>query len=83
MFQSRLSRSKVVSTLSESTKKLLPGELRFIAKKYIGKTWGIYDKARGSWPIQTPDTGIVEQGVTKEVAEATAEALNKKVGIIK
>lgn len=66
-----------------SDKKLMKGELRFIAKKYIGKTWGIYDKARGSWPIQTPDTGIVEQGVTQEVAEATAEALNKKVGIIK
>lgn len=64
-------------------KKLLPNQLRFIAKKYIGKTWGVYDLARGSWPIQSPELGTVEQGVTQAEAEQAAEALNKKVGIIK
>lgn len=72
-----------MSDKNSSVKKLLTGEIRFISKKYIGKTWGIYDKARGSWPVQTKDTGIVEQGVTQGEAEAAAEALNKKVGIIK
>ena len=66
---------------STSAKKLLTGEIRFVARKYVGKTWGVYDKSRGSWPIRTPDTGEVEQGTTQAVAEVTAEALNTKVGI--
>lgn len=59
-------------------KQLQEGELRFIARAWDKKLWGIYDKARGSWPGQTPELGIVPQELeSKEAAEEIADRLNK------
>lgn len=58
-------------------KQLRPGELRFIAKSWDKKLWGIYDKARGSWPERGPELGEVPQKLeSKTEAESIAERLN-------
>lgn len=62
-------------------KKLAPGELRFIAKLFDAKKklWGVYDKARGSWPITSPQLGDVKQELKLESdAQAEADRLNKE-----
>lgn len=47
-------------------------KIRFVAKQ-INKSWGVYDIQRGSWPVQTPELGLVKQDLKTE-AEAQAEA---------
>lgn len=62
-----------------TNKKLAPGELRFIAKLFDAKKkiWGIYDKARGSWPVRSPELGEVKQDLKLELEAAEeAERLN-------
>jgi hypothetical protein len=62
-------------------KKLAPGEMRYIAKLFDAKKklWGIYDKARGSWPVTRPDIGDVKQELKLESdAQAEADRLNKE-----
>lgn len=54
-------------------------KVRFIAKAQ-GKRWGIYDTHRGSWPIRTPEVGIVGQDFPDEAAaQAEADRLNGEV----
>lgn len=58
-------------------KKLMTGELRFVAKQFRAKLWGVYDKARASWPGQTAELGPVRQELSsKEEAQAEADRLN-------
>lgn len=60
-------------------KKLATGELRFVAKVWAGKVFGVYDRARGSWPVQTPELGKVAQETSQADAEVEAERLNARV----
>lgn len=62
-------------------KKLMKGEIRFIARKWDGKIFGVYDRSMGSWPGQTPELGIVLQQSTEAEAEVEARRLNVLVGI--
>lgn len=51
-------------------------KIRFIAKQ-LGKTWGVYDTQRGSWPTLSPDKGAVQQDFATEVeAQQEANRLN-------
>lgn len=51
-------------------------KIRFVAKQ-IGKTWGVYDTHRGSWPTLSPDRGPVRQGFSTELeAQVEADRLN-------
>lgn len=58
-------------------KTLATGEVRFIPKKN-GRFWGVYDRATGSWPLQRPETGVVDQKHRTETsAQEEAERLSK------
>lgn len=63
-------------------KKLLKGESQFEIRERK-KTFWIYDKKRGSYPLTWPEYGgKIGQGLaTKEEAEAEVERLNELVGI--
>lgn len=57
---------------------------RFLAKK-VGEgraaIWGVYDIARGSYPYQTAELGLVAQDHAKEAdAQVEAERLNTTHG---
>ena len=65
----------------DGMKKLMKGEIRYIARKWEGNVWGVYDRAMGSWPKQRPDLGTVQQQVAKGVAEQEAKRLNVLAGI--
>lgn len=57
-------------------KTLREGEVRFLARQ-IDKLWRVYDRARGSYPYQSPELGgEILQDVDKSSAEAEAERLN-------
>lgn len=62
-------------------KKLMKGEVRYIARKWEGNVWGVYDRAMASWPGQNPQVGKVLQKTTKDEAEAEARRLNVVLGI--
>lgn len=49
--------------------------LRYVARP-LGRTWGVYDRALGSWPQQRPGLGRIAQDVTKAQAEDEAVRLN-------
>lgn len=65
----------------DGMKKLMKGEIRYVARKWEGNVWGVYDRAMASWPGQNLRVGKVLQKVSKEEAEAEARRLNILVGI--
>lgn len=65
----------------DGMKKLMKGEIRYVARKWEGNVWGVYDRAMASWPGQNPQVGKVLQKTTKDEAEAEARRLNVVVGI--
>lgn len=55
-----------------------PAEQRIVAKQYgradrVGQ-WGIYDRARGSWPMNVPGFGPVPDSFPNEAAAVRAAA---------
>ena len=65
----------------DGMKKLMKGEIRYVARKWEGNVWGVYDRAMASWPGQNLRVGKVLQRVSKEEAEEEARRLNVLVGI--
>lgn len=61
---------------AEKTLKI--GQRRYEAHQVVGsRMWSIYDRARGSWPLDTPWTGKVPEMMTKAEAENLAEKLEE------
>lgn len=65
----------------DGMKKLMKGEIRFVARKWEGNVWGVYDRAMASWPGQNPQIGKVLQRTKQDEAEQEARRLNVLVGI--
>lgn len=66
--------------MSTEEKTLLKGELRYIIRK-VGKTWRVFDKARGSFVYHSALTGKVVQDVAEDLAQTEADRLNVLVGL--
>lgn len=53
-----------------------PGAIRFVPHTK-GKRWGAYDTAYGSFPVNRPETGPIEQDVpTEQAAQTICDRLN-------